>query len=365
MRSMVLMLFALSACTKSRKVEADLLAFRDLKDLMCRCKDTACAEKVQQDMNRWSETNARNAPTKPTEAVMQEMQTVGTQYGECMAKAMNANAVAEHSIPPPSDAVPTPPIPEQSLLPKVRDLTERMCACKDSACVTRVTDELVAWGKSMPSNPPTPKPAELAEMQTLSTRLQGCINARGESSEIAGFPAAPTSQLKTADEIIHHTYAGLTGFGVARLELSYVHADGTLDPAYGKAAIRLGRSRTALEDDPSRPLGAPLPDPEPADEVAKRKCPDVAWNRGARTHTLKPCQLVDALPRPRCAVAEVWKQAIAKGAPAEGLAVLGFRRGANPAEPPYWSFVIDDAPRKFHFLKHIPDTCEVVAEKPL
>ena len=63
----------------------------EFKDQMCACKDKACADKVQDAMNKWSAENAKNAgdkQEKPDDKTMKEMQDVGTKYGECMAKAM-------------------------------------------------------------------------------------------------------------------------------------------------------------------------------------------------------------------------------------------------------------------------------------
>ncbi|MBA3465488.1 MAG: hypothetical protein H0T46_36485 [Deltaproteobacteria bacterium] len=108
MRALLLvpLLLALPACKKKRpdEIELAMAKFDEFRNKMCACKDKACADTVQDDMNQWSRENARTAgdrPVKPAEAQMKKMQEIGTQYGECMAKAMQAE-------PPVDVATPTP-----------------------------------------------------------------------------------------------------------------------------------------------------------------------------------------------------------------------------------------------------------------
>ena len=51
----------------------------EFKDKMCACKDKKCADDVQDQMNKWSAENAKNAGEKaeaPDEKTMKEMQTM-------------------------------------------------------------------------------------------------------------------------------------------------------------------------------------------------------------------------------------------------------------------------------------------------
>jgi len=78
-------------CKKKGGAGEAMAKMGEFKDKMCACKDKKCADGVQDEMNKWSADNAKNAgdkPEKPDEKTMKEMQDVGTKYGECMAKAM-------------------------------------------------------------------------------------------------------------------------------------------------------------------------------------------------------------------------------------------------------------------------------------
>lgn len=90
----VVVVLSVAACKKSSgsRFEEVMAKMTQLRDAMCLCKDKACADKVQDDLNRWSAENAKNAddrPERPDEATMKKMQEVGTRYGECMTQAMN------------------------------------------------------------------------------------------------------------------------------------------------------------------------------------------------------------------------------------------------------------------------------------
>jgi len=74
------------------KALAQLGAFADQ---MCACHDTTCADRVQNRMNAWATAMAEKADPKErnrraSEADMKQMNELGTRYGECMAKAMQA-----------------------------------------------------------------------------------------------------------------------------------------------------------------------------------------------------------------------------------------------------------------------------------
>jgi hypothetical protein len=271
---------AASGCKKKRGNADEVLAvFHRLRDMMCACRDQACVDKVQEDMNRWSAENARSAGAaepklRPEE--LQQVQQLGTEYGECMAKVMGN-----------TDVPPEAPV------------------------------------------------------------------------------AAPVERLTNADQILKRTYDGLKpNQSVGALSLSYVRADGTVDPTYGTVEIQLAKPpRPDPADDPARPIGAPVPvDPAAIDDVIA-KCPVHTWKNGARTASETPCFRRGALTRPKCSVVEVWKRAIDAGAPANGLAVLALHEAIGD-EPQSWTFSIEDAPRNIHFAHVVVDTCQPTLEKP-
>ncbi len=91
-------LFAVGACKKKGGGDAGeaVAKMTEFKDEMCKCKDKACADKVQESMTKWSTEQAAKAgdkkDVKADEATMKKMTEVGQQYGECMTKAMSAGA---------------------------------------------------------------------------------------------------------------------------------------------------------------------------------------------------------------------------------------------------------------------------------
>jgi len=89
-------------CKKKGGAGDAMAKMGEFKDQMCACKDKACADKVQESMNKWSAENAKNAgdkPEKPSDEDMKKMTEVGTKYGECMTKAMSGGDAAGSAAP--------------------------------------------------------------------------------------------------------------------------------------------------------------------------------------------------------------------------------------------------------------------------
>lgn len=138
---------------------------------------------------------------------------------------------------------------------------------------------------------------------------------------------------------------------VASASLAYVHADGTVAPTYGEIRVELGQTAVGVPaDDPHRPLGAPVADAAPPPPP---RCVQLHWKAGATSEDEVPCQGGAALPA--CSVAQLWRLAIADGAPANALASFELAHGR-------WRVVIDDAPRGFHFARtYTADACTASA----
>jgi hypothetical protein len=125
--AVVVFALALAGCPSketdfTEKAAVSMGAFRDR---MCACKDKACADKVQEEMMRWSTEMAKRAPrdrpNRNSDEMMKRMTEIGTTYGECMTKIYSEpvaeppvepsvkkgdpvpkNAVASLHLPPPS-----------------------------------------------------------------------------------------------------------------------------------------------------------------------------------------------------------------------------------------------------------------------
>jgi hypothetical protein len=253
---------------------------------------------------------------------------------------------------------------------RMREFKDRMCACKagDKPCADKVQDELIRWSTETAKTASDPERLDertMKEMTEIGTQYAECIQI---AMSPAGTTRAPDgSTVLIADALIKQTFddAGAAAT-VTELRLSYVREDGVIDPTYGTAEIHLGKPKRARPpaDDPSRPIGAPVPvDPQLADDVMAR-CPVYTWKSGARTESDGSCLSLGALERPRCSVLEVWAQAIEAGAPAKGLAIIDLN-AAPLGERQSWTFSITDGPRDIHFAKSVPDVCEPTLEKPV
>jgi hypothetical protein len=89
-----------AGCPKPHRSLLAMEKMREFRDKMCLCKDKACADKVQDEMIRWSSEMAKSAGERDErldDQQMKEMTEVGTQYGECMVKVMGG----ETTLPPP------------------------------------------------------------------------------------------------------------------------------------------------------------------------------------------------------------------------------------------------------------------------
>ncbi|HEX3759852.1 MAG TPA: hypothetical protein VHW23_14155, partial [Kofleriaceae bacterium] len=217
-----------------------------------------------------------------------------------------------------------------------------------------------------------------------------CNDRRASRQSVAASPiagpgsAAPVPAAApipgTADAVIQRAFDRANDtFAVSDLTLEYVRQDGTLDPTYGHAQIQFGHRPhppPPPADDPRRPIGAPVPPPAAVQESLfdhQDDCPRVTWEPGHFESVAGGSSCGQLIPpirgplgHPHCGVREIWKRAIAKGAPAEALARLALETDmlADDHTRPVWKFTIEDAPRGIHIEETIADDCEPVVEKP-
>ncbi len=104
-------LLSVSACKKKGGGAGEAMAkMGEFADEMCKCKDKACADKVQESMTKWSADMAANAPKDqatevPSEADKDKMRETSTKLAGCMSKAMGAgDAAAPPAAAPPAAA---------------------------------------------------------------------------------------------------------------------------------------------------------------------------------------------------------------------------------------------------------------------
>ena len=72
--------------------ERALAAMKDFEGKMCACTESECANRVSNEMTKWSQEEAKrqNEPVKLSDEEMNRAVEIGTHMGECMQRAMTA-----------------------------------------------------------------------------------------------------------------------------------------------------------------------------------------------------------------------------------------------------------------------------------
>ncbi len=88
------------------RVEAAIAKMAGFRDDMCRCRNKACADQVQEAMVRWGtemSKTARPLDEKPDPAAAKQSAEIMTVYTDCMAKLLLGP-----DVPVPAEAEPAP-----------------------------------------------------------------------------------------------------------------------------------------------------------------------------------------------------------------------------------------------------------------
>ena len=125
-----------------------------LEAAMCACKDAACAERVADEMAAWSKEAAPSGGAAP--AMTEEM-------SRCMDAAMAGGTEAS------DDA--------EQVVAKMTELKDRMCECKDTACATKVNEDMTAWSQAMEKGGAAPRmtEADSEKVAAIGTELGKCM----------------------------------------------------------------------------------------------------------------------------------------------------------------------------------------------
>jgi hypothetical protein len=60
----------------------------EFKDVMCRCKNKACADKVTEEMTRWSQDMAKKMSVRVSDDDMKKMEGITEEFTQCATRAM-------------------------------------------------------------------------------------------------------------------------------------------------------------------------------------------------------------------------------------------------------------------------------------
>jgi hypothetical protein len=90
---------------------AAMAKMSEFKDAMCKCSDAPCAQKVSDDMTKWSQeqSSKSTAAAKMSEADTKKAAEISEELGKCMQKAMTPPAAPADPAAAPADpnAAPT------------------------------------------------------------------------------------------------------------------------------------------------------------------------------------------------------------------------------------------------------------------
>jgi hypothetical protein len=108
--------------------EQYLVEAEGLRDKMCGCADRGCARGIDKDARAHGvfDPSSKN-PMMPPQDVAAKLGPVGDAYGACHKKLGGS--------------------PFDAAISKMQDFTTEMCACKDTACAQKVSDEMMKWGQ--------------------------------------------------------------------------------------------------------------------------------------------------------------------------------------------------------------------------
>ncbi|HVK85598.1 MAG TPA: hypothetical protein VM513_15870 [Kofleriaceae bacterium] len=169
---------AAAACSKGG-IDGALDKMESFKTQMCACKDVACVDKVDSDMEKWMDSNKDLKGKEPSKAQEERGDKIFDAMRECKDKVKGAAGEAKVA----------------EAMGKMKGFADAMCACKDTACATKVSDEMTAWSQTMAKDAPDTKPteAQMKEMTEVSTRMGECMQKAMMPADAAGSADATGS----------------------------------------------------------------------------------------------------------------------------------------------------------------------------
>jgi hypothetical protein len=261
--------------------------------------------------------------------------------------------------------------PDEDAVKAMRALADEACGCGNRMCAEMVSAKVLHFDDSKASS------TARKSISVLREKAETCVE-RAKAGPKKAEPAKPVEPAKTVEpprppkpsldasklpvpkdrdvmEMVKAARAAVAAIapdlGLGGLDAYYVRKDGTLDPTYGTLALRFAQPQPT-EDDPNRPTGAPIARRKPPVERATEACPRVKFADGAWKSDDVQCRKQALIGELRCTSAQVWARAIARGAPADAVAILELDQGYGS-----WKFRIEDKLRKVDFYELIADDC--------
>jgi hypothetical protein len=120
---------------------------RAYRDDMCACADAACTREVDRDMSKWHDRHRKELEGHHAATAAEHQ--LEDQLTSCQTKAKAAG-----------------PGTRDKMSAMLAEYTDKVCACKDTACAQQVSEEMQKWASENPddteeiSSKPTPEQEE-------------------------------------------------------------------------------------------------------------------------------------------------------------------------------------------------------------
>lgn len=149
------------------EIEQRLTKLESVKNAMCACTDTACAQRVSDEMTRWSLEVAKTGTRIPnlTGERKERAMRIGEQTSKCMQAAMT-------TAPAITDA--------QRYVAKNAEFKDCICACTDIECGEAAAAALTKWSEDFlahPTDNSTMNASDQARMETIENDVHACLRA--------------------------------------------------------------------------------------------------------------------------------------------------------------------------------------------
>ena len=157
---------------------------REFKDKTCACKDVACLEGVEKEMEAWFEKAAKDFKGEPSKAQDEAWDKIEAEAEACSDKIKDAERAKEAT----------------AALATLKQLVDRTCACTDKACTDKVQEEMTAAMTKVMTAEPTPEQQKEVDgaIEKISTCMAKVLIPADPALVDPNAPAAPADPAAPA-----------------------------------------------------------------------------------------------------------------------------------------------------------------------
>ena len=177
MRRAFVVVVVLVACKSTDRWDTAIAEMDAFRARMCACKDAACANGVAAEIKAWERGMAKKFGDKePPERIAKRAAQIESDTRACHAAVVKPAGSAASAASAANAAVDASADP---VLAKMIGFRDRMCACKDEACIDAVNGDMAKFANDEMVNPTvTPATAmddHIKRMTEVSKQTTDCI----------------------------------------------------------------------------------------------------------------------------------------------------------------------------------------------